>query len=313
MARTALVTGGAGFIGAHLSAHLWRNGWHVIVLDDLSEGRESNLDSLSADVELMVRDVAEPGALAELDSRPIDVVFHLAAQASVPKSVEEPESDFRTNVLGTMNVLEFVRHRKIAKLVFPSTVSVYSSDALMPLKETAPIHASSPYGAGKAAAENYCFAYAISYQLNITVLRLFNVYGPLMCKYVIHDIVRKLQKNSKRITLLGDGNQIRDYLYVDDAVQAFLIAAEKGTRGDVYNVGSGVPVRIIDMAREIASNMGLENVDIECTMESWPGDIKAWYADVSKVSKIGFRPQTPWREGLSKTVQYLTEHLAGRE
>jgi UDP-glucose 4-epimerase len=308
MRRTALITGGAGFIGTHLASHLARQGWDVTIVDDLTEGRETNLEFLGVEAELIALDIAEPGALERLSGRAFDAIFHLAAQASVPRSVERPDFDFRANVVGTFHVLEFMRCRSIPKLVFPSTVSVYSPDAEMPLKETTPIHASSPYGAAKAAAENYCFAYASSYGLNVTVLRLFNVYGPLMRKYVIHDLVRKLQRDPKRLVMLGDGNQVRDYLYVDDAARAFALAAEKGRKGDVYNVGSGNPVRIADLARKLADIMGLQKVNFECTMESWPGDIKTWFADLTKITALGFAPQMPWDEGLRRTVEFLIEH-----
>ena len=306
--RAALVTGGAGFIGAHLSSYLCRNGWSVVVLDNLSEGRESNLAYVGAKVDLLTLDVTEPKAFGELAERPIDTVFHLAAQASVPKSVEQPELDFRTNVVGTLNVLEFVRRRKIRKLVLPSTVSVYAPDSPMPLKETAPIRASSPYGAAKAAAENYCFAYASSYGLDTTVLRLFNVYGPLMSKYVIHDVVRKLQANPKHLKLFGDGSQIRDYLYVDDAVRAFVLAADKGKPGEVYNVGGGVPVPIADLVQQIISLMGLRDVRIEWSGTSWRGDVKRWCADLTKIQKLGFKHPVSLSEGLARTVSFLTEH-----
>jgi UDP-glucose 4-epimerase len=181
----------------------------------------------------------------------------------------------------------------------------------MPLGEDTPTKASSPYGAAKAAAENYCFAYADSYGLDVTVLRLFNVYGPLMTKYVIHDFVRKLQRDSDRLVILGDGNQVRDYLYVDDAVDAFLLAAERGTSGGVYNVGSGMPVCIRDLAFEIIRVMGLKDVEVEYTMETWPGDIQAWYADVSKISALGFVPRISWGEGLRRTVEFFVEYPVG--
>jgi len=308
--RTALVTGGAGFVGAHLAALLCRKGWRVIVIDDLSTGSPSNLEFLGARVELIVGDIADPDVFSLQQGNSVDAIFHLAGQANVPKSVSEPSQDFRTNVIGTFNVLEYARQHHVGKLVFASTVSVYTPDAQLPIVEEAPTHASSPYGAAKAAGENYCFAYAASYQLNASVVRMFNVFGPLMNKYVIHDLTRKLQLDPRQLVILGDGNQQRDYIYVDDAVRALLLVAERGAMGEVYNLGSGVPMRIADLAYHIAQAMGLQNVELVFTNESWSGDIKAWYADTGKLSALGFEPQVGWAQGLTNTIEYLLHHPA---
>lgn len=308
MTKTAVVTGGAGFVGAHLSAYLERQGWRVIVVDDLSQGQRANLAALQVQAQLIVGDVAEPALWAALATEPVDAIFHLAAQASVPRSVQDPLRDFRTNVVGTVNALEYARQRPGTRLVFTSTVSVYAAEAALPLTETTPTRASSPYGAAKAAAENYCFAYAASYGVQAVVLRAFNIFGPLMNKYVIHDLTRKLLRNGRQLTILGDGEQVRDYLYVDDAVRALVLAAERGVPGEVYNLGSGQPVRIADLALEIGSALGLQDVELTFTNQSWPGDIKAWYADASKLTRLGFVPEISWAEGLRRTVEYLAVH-----
>lgn len=310
MSKTVLVTGGAGFIGAHLSKFLSHQGFKVIILDKI-ETHKANLQYLGVEAELLFRDVSDPHGLDILENRCIDIIFHLASQANVPQSVRNPRADFNTNALGTFNVLEFARKNKISKVVFPSTVSIYAPDVKMPIKENYPTRASSPYGASKVAAENYCFAYSKSYNLNVTVMRLFNVFGPLMSKYVIHDLVRKLQKNPKHLSILGDGKQKREYLYIDDVIRAFLIVAELGLPGEVYNVGTGNPIRIRELADKIIKTMGLENVEIEYTMESWPGDIKEWYADTSKIQELGFSPNVSWDEGLRNTISFLEQFPNG--
>jgi UDP-glucose 4-epimerase len=309
--RTALVTGGAGFIGAHLVARLEHDGWQVLVLDDLSEGRAANLRYLNARSEIVIGDVAKADAFQRLPNVPIDVIYHLAAQANVAKSTQDPQRDFDTNVVGTFNVLEFARRRQVPRMIFASTVSVYTPDARLPISEDTPTHASSPYGASKAAAENYCFAYATTYQLNVTVLRLFNVFGPLMSKYVLHDLLRKLQRDPRRLVILGDGQQVRDYLYIDDAVRAFILAAERGLPGEVYNLGSGVPIKISDLACSLIDTLQIQNCAIEYTQQSWPGDIKAWYADRTKFTALGFDITVPWAEGLRRTVQFLIDYPNG--
>lgn len=294
-------------MGAHLTARLQQEGWDVLVLDDGSMGSTENFRYLGIMPEVWRADLTDPRVL-EGWSRPLpDVVFHLAGNANVARSVELPLADFEATLRSTFHVLEFVRKRGIPKMVFPSTASVYKPGVRLPVGEDAPIHASSPYGAAKVAAENYCYAYATSYGIDVTVLRFFNVYGPLMRRFVIHDMVRKLQWDPSRLEILGDGEQVREYLFVKDAARAFIVAAEKGQAGEAYNVGTGNPVRIRDLARKIFEAMGLDRVRVELTMKSWPGDVKAWYADTTKISGLGFAPEVGFEAGLRATVQFLRE------
>jgi UDP-glucose 4-epimerase len=303
-----LVTGGAGFIGSHLVAHLSRQGHNVIVIDDLSTGKLRNLESLDVDVELIQADIADPLTLMPLLPRQVETIYHLASQADVPLSVRQPVADFNTNMRGTLNVLEFAREHG-SRVVFTSTVAVYAKDSIKPISEDAPIRASSPYGAAKIGGENYCYAYANCYGVNTVVARLFNVYGPLMAKYVIHDFVHKLQANPKVLTIIGSGNQVRDYTYVDDAVCALVLLAERGESGVAYNLGSGIPTRIRDLAHMIGEQMAQGNVELVCTNQEAVGDIAEWYADVTRLRSLGYKPQVSFRDGLQRTVQFILETL----
>jgi UDP-glucose 4-epimerase len=307
MSRRALVTGGAGFIGAQLCALLGREGWEVLCVDSNSATGHENLQRVGSQATVISRDLRQAAALENLPGCAPEVVFHLAGRTSVARSVEDPIGDFEANVVMTLRVLEFARRAGVQKVVLPSSASVYRPGIPMPVREDAPIGASSPYGAAKVACENYGFAYARSYGLDVTVLRFFNVFGPLMRQFVIHDLVRKLQRDPLRLELLGDGEQVREYLHVEDAARALLLAAERGGAGEVYNAGSGVPLRIRDLAERIAALMGLEGTRIVCTQHSWPGDVKAWYADVSKFAALGFRPKVPWEAALRDTVKVLVE------
>jgi len=303
-----LVTGGAGFIGSHLVAYLYRQGHNVIVIDDLSTGKLRNLESLHVDVELIQADIADPSTLTPLLPRQVETIYHLASQADVPLSVRQPVADFNTNMRGTLNVLEFAREYG-SKVVFTSTVAVYAKDSIKPISEDAPIRASSPYGAAKVGGENYCYAYTDCYGVRTVVARLFNVYGPLMAKYVIYDFVRKLYENPNTLTIIGNGNQVRDYTYVDDAVRALVLLAERGKSGEAYNLGSSVPTRIKDLARQICKEMGLTNVDLVCTNQEVMGDIAEWYADITRLCSLGYEPQVSFRDGLRRTVQFILETL----
>ncbi len=302
---TILITGGGGFIGSHLAAHYYKKGKRLLLIDISDD--TSNLARLGVPLPVIKSDLSEPGEMDWAVDDHIDLIFHLAGSADVPMSVKEPVLDFRSNVTATLNILEFARRRAVDKVVFASTSSVYRPGVPLPISEDSPIRPSSPYGAAKYASEGYCFAYYTTYGLHTTVLRFFNVYGPLMRRWVIHDLVRKLQNNPNRLDILGDGEQLREYLFIDDAVDALVLAAEKGAPGDVYNAGTGDTVKIKDLALEIAEIMGLEEVELHFTMESWPGDIHDWYADITKLGRLGFKPRVSRHEGLAKTVAYLLE------
>ncbi len=300
---TVLITGGTGFIGSHLAAHYRRRGERVLLVD-ASDSR-SNLESLGVDIPVIQSDLSDPSGLETVENQGIQLVFHLAGSANVPKSVEAPVADFRSNVVATLNVLEFARRHVGTKVVFASTSSVYRPGGRLPIAEDSPVRPSSPYGAAKYAAEGYCFAYHRTYGLDTTVVRFFNVYGPLMRRWVIHDLVRRLQLDPKRLEIVGTGNQLREYLYVDDAVDALVAAATRGQAGEVYNAGTGDPVRIRDLAMEIIACMGLKDVELHFTNESWPGDIDEWYADTGKLGQLGFTAKVARPEGLARTIAYL--------
>ena len=299
-----LVTGGLGLVGSALARKLEREGHEVVVLDDASSALARCRDGIPGTL-LHRGDVAQANDLAGLPDGPWDVVYHLAAQADVPRSVREPLADFRANALGTLNLLEWCRSRQVGRFVYASTVAVYDPSAMKPIREDAPLAPSSPYGASKLAGEAMVTAYQRTYGLSTCVLRLFNVYGPGMSKYVIHDLIRKLQKDSHTLEILGTGEQVRDYVYVEDAVAGFMAAAERSEPGAVMNLGSGQGIRIADLADEISRAMGLTGVQKVFTGTSWAGDIDAWYADASRLHALGWAPATSLQEGLVATVASL--------
>ena len=290
-------------MGSHLVERLVKDKNKVVVFDDLSCGSIDNLHM--KEIKFIKGDVSSQKELKLLDKEKIDVVFHLAAQANVPLSVNFPENDFKSNVIGTFNILQFIKEKQIPKIIFPSTPSVLDTNNEMPLSEEARVKPVSPYGVAKLAGEGYCRAFFECYKVNVNIIRFFNVYGPRMNKYVIYDFIRKLQKNPKKLEVLGNGNQVRDYVYVTDAVEALLLVAERGVPGEIYNLGSSNPVVIRDLAKLIIKIMGLKDVEIKYTGSSWPGDIQMWYADVGKIQKMGFNPRVPLEVGLKNTIEWL--------
>lgn len=293
--RRAVVTGAGGFIGGRLVAYLAEAGWEV-----LGVGREpaSGWAFPAATVDLQ-----EPHALDEyLDKE--TVLFHMAASADVASSVADPRQDFGDTLLTLFEVLESAR-RTGCRLIYPSTASIFDPSNPMPVAETAYVRPSSPYGAAKVAGEAYCAAYYRSYGLDIRVARLFCAYGVGMTRFAIHDIIRKIQGGPGRIELLGDGKQVRDYLYIDDVVRGLVAIAARGLPGEDYNLASGEPVRIADLARTIARLMGQSQIEVVPTGQSFPGDTPRWYADITKIRGIGFRPEVGLEEGLRRTIDWV--------
>jgi UDP-glucose 4-epimerase len=249
-------------------------------------------------------DVAEPGVL-DRHLTADSVVFHMAAHADVAGSVTNPRRDFENTFRPLFEVLESAR-RAGARVVFPSTASVFDLGSSMPLAETASKRPSSPYGAAKLAGEAYCIAYHRAFGLDVRVARMFSVYGIGMRRFFIHDMVRKLQRDPTRLEIVGDGQQVRDYLYVDDAVAGLLLIACGGCAGEDYNLASGEPVVLMTLAREIATLFGAPGVTLAPTGRSFAGDTPRWYADISKLRAIGFAPSITLHDGLRRTIAWLT-------
>ncbi len=292
----AIITGASGFIGRTLVCHLLDRRAEVIAVDYIP---------VTLSCESHVADLTIPSSLDSLlDER--TVVFHLAARADVGASVTDPRGNFVNNVLATFEVLESVR-KAGCRLVYPSTASIFDSMDDLPLRETAYVKPTSPYGAAKVAGEAYCSAYHRSYNCDIRVARMFSVYGVGMNRFVIWDLIDKIQRDPRRIEIRGDGEQIRDYLYIDDAVRGLVHIAEHGSAGQDYNLASGAPVRLFDLARKIATLMGHPESEILPTGEPSPGDVPKWYADISKIRRIGFMPQVSLDEGLLRTIRYLSD------
>jgi UDP-glucose 4-epimerase len=301
-----LVTGGLGFIGRHLVERLIHLNYEVTVFDMYYPEKMTNENS--GGIMFIQGDISNDSDIKKLKPYAYDIIFHLASGASVPNSVIDPESDFFSTAYGTLKILELAREKKVNKFIYISTVSIYDTNNIMPMGENARVKVSSPFGASKLAGESYCYAYNRTYGLETNIIRLFNAYGPGMSKYFIHDIICKFIKNTDNVEVLGNGKQIRDYLYVDDVIDAFIIVMEKGLAGEDYNLGSGIPVCIIDVVKKIADLMKIENYKVNLTNQSWSGDIKEWYADINKIKKLGFNVKTEFDEGLKNTIDYLLKN-----
>ena len=308
----ALVTGGAGFIGSNLVDALLARGDAVTVVDDLSTGRRENLAGApAAGAELAELDIRDAATLAELvaTARP-EIVFHLAAQIDVRKSLADPAFDAAINVGGTANLLEAVRTAGSPRVVFVSTGgAIYGEGAgkALPLGENAPIEPFSAYGQSKFAAEGYVALYERLYGLSGVSLRLGNVYGPRQDPLgeagVIAIFCGKLRAG-ERPTVFGDGTQTRDYIYVGDVVAAALAAAESEASGPI-NIGSGIETDVLELARALAEIDGAENFDPEFAPPR-AGEVQRISLDASRAEReLGWRAETGLAEGLRLTLASL--------
>ncbi|HSR46349.1 MAG TPA: SDR family oxidoreductase [Anaerolineales bacterium] len=304
----ALVTGGAGFIGSHLVGALLGRGDQVRVLDNLSTGHRENLDGL--EVDLRVVDLSEAAQVRATVSG-IDTVFHLAAMISVPASMQEPAAAYQANVLGSLNVLEAARREGVRRVVLSSSCAVYG-DSAETVSETSPTRPLSPYAASKLAMEDLARLYCNAFALETVCLRYFNVYGPRQdprspYAAVIPLFIRSMLAGEP-VTVFGDGQQSRDFVYVGDVVQANLLASEaSGAAGEILNIGTGTSVSVKDL---VAALRGLIRQAPEPMFgPERPGDIRFSSGEIRKAAEtLGYRPARDLQQGLRETVEWGRAH-----
>lgn len=306
-----LVTGGAGFIGSHLIPRLLEKSQSVVVLDNLSSGKMENLQKAqeSAHFSFVRGDIRNPEDV-KAAMRGVDAVVHLAAQIDVSASVADPMFTHEVNVTGTLNLLQEAVKRKVGKFVFASSTAVYGDAKQMPVTEETPLQPISPYAASKAAAEAYTCAYATSFELETVRLRFFNVYGQRNENSPYSGVITKfLQKanTNEPLTIEGDGEQNRDFIQVEDIARALTLALEaKNQSGEVFNVCTGKPTSINDLAQNIRSLSG-KNSKITHGKPR-VGDIRFSYGDPSKAAaKLGFEAKIGMREGLKLLADDLAK------
>jgi len=307
---SCLVTGGAGFIGSHLAEELACRDVAVRVLDNFSTGKRENLASFRDRIELINGDIRNLTTCRRAAAG-VDFVFHEAALASVPLSIEDPFLTEDINVRGTLNVLWAAREAGVRRLVFASSTSVYGDDPEQPKKEGMQGIPLSPYALSKWIGEKYCQAFSLIYGLPTVCLRYFNVYGPRQdpqsqyAAAVPIFITRMLA--GERPVIYGDGSQTRDFVYVRDVVEANILAAEvDGVSGEVFNVASASSLSVASLVRQISEILGETREPIFEPPRQ--GDILYSAADISKArERLGFRPAHDLCVGLEKTISWHQE------
>ena len=305
-----LVTGGCGFIGSHLARELTNLG-EVTVLDDLSSGGVWRIQDLldQGKVRFVRGNILHRNLVAEA-CRDADCVFHLAAIVSVPRSMAAPLEVNEVNATGTLAVLAAAREAGVKKLVFSSSSSVYGDAPVSPKAEGTPPEPLSPYAASKLAGEYFCEVYRRSLGLSTASLRYFNVYGPGQdprgeyAAVIPRFIVQVLRRSPP--VIFGDGNQVRDFVFVKDVVRANILAMQRDAVG-VMNIGSGDGTPVIRLARAVMEIGGLSREPV--FEKSRPGDIRESVADISRARDVmGFRPKVHLADGLRETLAWFRDH-----
>ena len=298
--RLIVVTGGAGFIGSHIAEELSKDN-EVVVIDNLHSGRVENVPE---NVKFIQADIRDYESIAEIMIQ-ADYVFHEAALVSVVESVEKPVLTEEINVLGTLNILRALSEGH-GKLIFASSAAVYGDNQNLPLKEEEKPMPLSPYGVTKVSGEYYCKIFYELYGVPTVALRFFNVFGERQGynQYagVISIFINRALKNEPLI-IFGDGKQTRDFIYVKDVVKAnVLVAEKKRANGEVFNVARGERTTILELAMKIIDATNSSSPII--FDKPRPGDIKHSQADISKIKKLGFKPEYSLEEGLLRTVEW---------
>jgi UDP-glucose 4-epimerase len=305
-----LITGGRGFIGSHLANRLRKDGHEVVAFDNLSHPSRTKLHR---DIKFRYGDVRNK-VETEMFVRWCDVVFHLAAQIHVDKSISNPQETIDVNITGTMNVLEAVRkHNK--EMVFASTSEVYGTSQTGAMSEEHPLDAQSPYGASKIAADRLCKAYFETYKTKVKILRNFNTFGPGQAdggagsSYgAVIGIFTRLALESKPMPIFGSGEQARDYMYIDDAVNAYLLVYEKGNYGETYNAGTGVPITVNNLVEFLEHNILPNSGHINVVARA--GEVNLLCADAKKLRALGWEPERVTFE--NKLLRFINSYRKTR-
>lgn len=304
--KRVVITGGAGFIGSNIAEELSPDN-EITIIDDLSSGRIQNIEHLMKRPKVQfIRGSIIDLSLLQKALAGADYIFHQAALASVPLSIEDPIRTNEVNILGTVNVLVAARDCQIKKVVFSSSCAIYGDTPSLPARETMPASPLSPYAVTKAAGEQYCTVFHHVYGLPAVSLRYFNVYGPKQDpKSQYAAVIPKFitaALHHRPLTIFGDGNQTRDFVFVKDVVSANILAAESDVTG-VFNVGSGQQTSVIQLATLVQRLAAHQTPPTHHPPQ--PGEIRHSFADISRARGFGYSPTHTLEEGLRKTLSWF--------
>lgn len=309
-----LITGGAGFVGSHLTEYMISKGHEVVVLDDFSNGNVNNIRHLLGDrnFKLVKGDIRDYELVRRITTD-INAVFHLAAKIHVDESIIDPDTVVSVNVEGTHNILKACRENDIEKMIYASSSEVYGSAIHVPMNEEHPLNPASPYAASKAAADRLCFSYFNTYNMNVVIVRNFNTFGPRQKSSgyggVISIFIRRAM-NDKPPIIYGDGLQTRDYIYIDDVLNAYnLVLENEGLAGEAINFGTGVDPSIKHIAERILHFTGKDDILEPAYVAARPGEVQQLCADTTKAKKLlNFKPKYTLDKGLKNIIKWYEEY-----
>ncbi len=306
--RTWLVTGGAGFIGSNIAEELVKRREKVKILDNFSSGKREHIKNFIHKIEVIKGDIRDVSVLRRA-MKGATFVLHQAALRSVPKSVDNPQETNEVNVTGTLNVLITAKNAGVQRLVYASSSSVYGDGKIFPQKERFVPSPISPYAVSKLAGENYCVMFTETYGLETISLRYFNVFGPRQDPESMYSAVipkfMEFAKLNKPLEIHWDGNQSRDFTYVQNVVNVNIDAAlsKKGV-GKFYNVANGKTISLLEIVSILESIVGYKLKKVFKPKRQ--GDVRKTWADISKIRKdLGYEPRVSFKEGLVKTWEYF--------
>jgi len=312
-----LVTGGAGFIGSHLTDKLIEKSHQVVVIDDLSTGKRENINPRAKFYEV---DICDSKISQIFQEEKPEIVFHFAAQIDIRKSVGDPIKDAKINILGSLNLLENCRKVEIKKFIFASTGgAIYGDTDIVPTPETHPENPESPYGICKLTIEKYLNFYKKTFGLNYTVLRLANVYGPrqnskgeagviaIFCDKILKDekvIINGDGEQDEKVIINGDGEQTRDFVFVDDVVEAALLVAMEKEKSDIYNISTAKETNINEIFGKIKELINSDCQEIHGPAK--PGEQERSCLDYSKAKEeLNWQPRCEFKKGLKETISWF--------
>ena len=309
-----LITGGAGFIGSHLCDRYVKEGHEVFCLDNFLSGNLTNIRHLLdyRNFKLIKGDVRDAELLEKI-IRDVEVIFHLAAQIHVDRSYIEPQLTYDINVKGTQNVLEVARLHNTKRIICASSSEVYGSAQQVPINENHPLNAPHPYGASKIAVDRMCYSYIQTYGLDISIMRLFNVFGPRQRDVgyggVISIFTRRVLSNMPPI-IFGDGLQTRDYTYIDDAVRAYdLVFKHDKPINEPINFGTGKEVSILELAKMIIRLAGKEGEIEPVHVATRPGEVSRLIADATRAKELlGWKAEYGLKKGLTDFINWYKNY-----
>jgi UDP-glucose 4-epimerase len=306
--KVCLVTGGAGFIGSHLVDALVVQGHQVRVLDNFSTGNPANLDNVRSQIELIEGDVTDPETL-KAATEGVELVFHQAALASVSRSLSDPLATHEVCATGTLRLLLAAREAGVRRVIYAASSSAYGNSEKLPKRETDTLRPASPYAVAKLAGEKYCAVFSALYGLETVRLRYFNVFGPRQSPNnpyaAVIPLFLQALLNGRSPVVHGDGLQSRDFTYVDDVIQANLLAAKaQRVSGKVYNIAFGHRTSLLELLRFANDLLGTDIKPIFAPPR--PGDVRHSLADTALAqTELGFCPCTDIAQGLQQCIAYL--------